>query len=187
MEDQANGGSFLVGGVDRNGIDGCWLVELLDKEFDGSEPGQGNGVSLETTEALARTRKQVQLLDDLYKNAVVSITSRYVKEQDTQPAALVAKDVFGAMQKKGYHQARLVDASGNPQNADNKASSAFEKKAVEAIRSGKPYFDQVIEKDGKSILQAATIVPAVMPQCANCHGVKEGELLGAIVYELPIE
>ncbi len=169
------------------GLVGAGWLSYPTKSSIGSEPGQGNGVRLEPTEALARTRKQVQLLDDLYKNAVVSITSRYVKEQDTQPAALVAKDVFGAMQKKGYHKARLVDASGNPQNADNKATSAFEKKAVEAIRSGKPYFDEVIEKDGKSILQAATIVPAVMPQCASCHGVKEGELLGAIVYELPIE
>ena len=148
---------------------------------------QGKSATATSPESVARARKQVQLLDDLYKTAVVSITSRYVKEQDTQPAALVAKDVFGAMQKKGYHQARLVDASGNPQNADNKASSVFERKAVEAIRSGKPYYDEVIEKDGKSILQAATIVPAVMPQCASCHGVKEGELLGAIVYELPIE
>jgi hypothetical protein len=30
-------------------------------------------------------------------------------------------------------------------------------------------------------------VPAVMKQCASCHGVKEGTLLGAIVYELPIK
>lgn len=138
-------------------------------------------------DSVARARKQVQVLDDLYKTAVVSITGRYVSEQDEQPAALVAKDVFGAMDKKGYHKARLVDASGNPQNAENRASTPFEKKAIEAIQGGKPYIDQVAEVDGRKVLQAATIVPAVMPQCAKCHGVKEGELLGAIVYELPIE
>jgi hypothetical protein len=30
-------------------------------------------------------------------------------------------------------------------------------------------------------------VPAVMKECAACHKVKEGTLLGAIVYEVPIK
>jgi hypothetical protein len=30
-------------------------------------------------------------------------------------------------------------------------------------------------------------VPVVLKQCAVCHGKKEGTLLGAIVYELPIK
>ncbi len=132
-------------------------------------------------------RKQVQMLDTLYKNAVVSVTGRYVKQQDTQPAAMVAKDVFAAMEKAGFHKARLVDASGAPQNKDNVAKTEFEKLAVAAMKEGKPYFERVIEKDGKPVLQAATIVPAVMKQCADCHGVKEGQLLGTIVYELKIE
>ena len=40
---------------------------------------------------------------------------------------------------------------------------------------------------GKPVLRAATIVPAVMKQCTTCHeGKKEGDLLGALVYEVPI-
>jgi len=37
------------------------------------------------------------------------------------------------------------------------------------------------------VLRVATVVPAVMKQCTICHGGKEGRLLGAIVYELPIK
>ena len=37
-------------------------------------------------------------------------------------------------------------------------------------------------------LRAATRVPVVMKQCITCHpGSKEGDLLGALVYEVPIK
>src|SRR5262245_31140428 len=66
--------------------------------------------------SLERAREQVKMLDDLYKNAVVSITNTYVGQQADTPAAAVAKDVFEAMHKKGWHEARLVDATGKPKN-----------------------------------------------------------------------
>ena len=59
------------------------------------------------------------MLDDLYKNAVVSITKRYVNKQDKRPAIMVAQDVFGAMRKQGWHSAKLVDATGEPLNDAN--------------------------------------------------------------------
>jgi hypothetical protein len=67
------------------------------------------------------------MLDDLYKNAVVAITSHYVEKQADVPAAAVAKDVFEAMHKKGWHNARLVDATGKPKNKDNLPQNDFEK------------------------------------------------------------
>lgn len=137
--------------------------------------------------ALARTRDQVRMLDDLYKNAVVSITNAYVSQQADTPAAAVAKDVFAAMHKKGYHAARLIDATGKPKNKENVAKSAFEKKAVEEIAAGKPSVEEVAEVDGKPVLRVATVVPSVLKQCAICHGGKEGRVLGAIVYEVPIK
>jgi hypothetical protein len=36
------------------------------------------------------------------------------------------------------------------------------------------------------VLRAATVVPAVMKECAACHKTKMGDLLGTIVYEIPI-
>jgi hypothetical protein len=132
---------------------------------------------------LARTRSQVKMLDTLYKNAVVSITKTY----DGPPAAKVAKQVFSAMEKDGWHSARLVDASGSPQNEANNPSSPFEKKAAEAMRSGKTYYEEVSGTGANRRLYAATVVPAVMKKCATCHGVKEGELLGFIRYDLPVK
>ena len=138
-------------------------------------------------EALTRTREQIQMLDDLYKNAVVSITNAYVAQQADTPAATVAKEVFAAMHKKGWHSSRLIDATGKPKNKENVARTPFEKKAVEVIANGKAYYEEVGEVDGKPVLRAATLVPSVLKQCAICHGGKEGRVLGAITYELPIK
>lgn len=137
--------------------------------------------------ALERTREQVKMLDDLYKTAVVSITNNYIEGQASTPAASVAKDVFAAMHKKGHHHARLIDATGKPRNKANVAKTDFEKKAVEEMKSGKTYYEEVAKVDGKDVLRAATIVPVVLKQCAACHGKKEGALLGAIIYEIPIK
>src|SRR5437016_13719936 len=80
--------------------------------------------------ALERTREQVKMLDDLYKTAVVSITNNYTEGQASVPAAIVAMDVFTAMQKKGYHTARLIDATGKPKNKANVAKTESEQTAV---------------------------------------------------------
>jgi hypothetical protein len=137
--------------------------------------------------ALERTREQVKMLDDLYKTAVVGINDTYVKQQYEIPAAMVAAKVFEAMKKKGYHDARLMDVTGDPKNKANAAKTAFEKDAVKQILDGKAYYEEVAEKDGKPVLRVATAVPAVNKMCAGCHGVKVGDKLGAIVYEVPIK
>src|SRR5436853_4283567 len=134
-----------------------------------------------------RARETVKMLDDLYKTAVVGITNVYVEQQSDTPAAAVAKQVFEAMHKKGWHHARLVDATGKPKNKANVAATDFEKKAVEQLKAGKTYVEELGEKDGKPVLRAATIVPSVLKQCAVCHGGKEGRLLGTIVYEVPVK
>lgn len=138
--------------------------------------------------AVDRARATVRLLDDLHKGYVVTITDTYVKAQESIPAARIAKKVFKHMEAQGHGSGRLLDATGDPLNKANLPHSDFEKAAVKAIQGGKPYFDQVGQKDGKPVLRAATIVPAVMKQCITCHaGRKEGALLGALVYEVPIK
>lgn len=137
--------------------------------------------------ALERTRESVKMLDDLYKNAVVIVTKTYVEKQADTPAAAVAKGVFEAMHKKGWHSARLVDATGKPKRTANAAKTDFEKRGVAQMNAGKAYFEEIGEKDGQPVLRVATVVPAVMPQCVICHGGKEGRVLGAIIYELPIK
>jgi hypothetical protein len=138
--------------------------------------------------AVERARETVQMIDDLYKGAVVHITATYVRAQEVTPAARVAQKLFKHMEEKGWHRARLLDATGTPTNRANLAKTDFEKRAVAQIKAGKPYFDEVAERDGKPVLRAATVVPVVMKQCIACHpALKEGEVIGALVYEVPIK
>ena len=128
------------------------------------------------------------MLDDIYKGYVVHITETYVKAREQSPAARVTKKVWKQMEEKGWHTGRIVDATGDPVNRQNVAKTDFEKRAVGVIKGGKPYYEEVGEKDGKPTLRAATVVPVVMDQCLNCHpGCKKGDVMGALVYEVPIK
>jgi hypothetical protein len=139
-------------------------------------------------EAVRRAHDTVKMLDDLHKGYVVTITATYVKAQERTPAAHVAKKVFEHMEKSGWGTSRLIDATGAPTNKANVAHSEFEKRAVEKLNAGESYYSEVADKDGRPVLRAATRVPVVMKQCLNCHpGYKEGDLLGALVYEVPIK
>lgn len=144
---------------------------------------RARGAEPATDAALERARDHVKMLDALYKTAVVSITNKY----DGPPAIKVAKDVFAAMEKEGWHKAKLVDATGTPQNEANLPQTEFEKHAAEAIKSGKPYYEEVSRPGAGRVLQVATVVPAVTKKCATCHGVKQGDLLGFIRYEIPVK
>jgi hypothetical protein len=138
--------------------------------------------------AVERTRDTVKMLDDLYKLSVVHITTTYVKARERTPAATAAKRIFRDMAAKGRHTVRLIDATGSPSNKDNVAKSPFEKRALAKLKAGKTYYEEVGKARGKPVLRAATPVPVVMKACLNCHpGLKEGELIGALTYEVPVK
>lgn len=175
----------LIGLAATAGVAIATSVPSAAVEARATSPGRQAGDPNEDAEsdpALKRTRDEVQLLDELYKNALVSITKRY----DGPPAIRVAQDVFAAMAKSGRHKAKLVDASGAPQNEANLPKTDFEKRAAAAMRKGKAYYDEVVGTGAKRKLLAATIVPAVHKKCATCHGANEGDLLGFIRYEVPV-
>ena len=136
---------------------------------------------------LERARREVRLLDDVYKTAVVLVNEHYVDDASDFAAGQWAQEVFGAIRKKGWHDARLLDATGKPLNEENRAKDAFEERAIKAIREGKPYYDEVEKNDGKRFLRAATVVPVVVEKCTICHpGYKVGDVLGAIGYKLEV-
>lgn len=141
--------------------------------------------------AVERTRKTVNMLDNIYKQTVVLITETYVNDEDDFPAGSAAVELFKRIEKSGSHKVRLLDATGKPYDAKNVAKSAFEKEGVKQLKSGKTYYDQVVTRDGKPYLQAITPIPVVMDKCVMCHSnyknVKKGEPIGALSYEIPIE
>jgi hypothetical protein len=141
--------------------------------------------------ALARTRKHVLMLDDLYKTAIVLITENYVDEKSDLAAGAAFQKLFQAMRDKGHHDVRLLDATGEPYNDKNLPKDDFEKAAIAALKAGKPTHEQVVEKDGKRHLRLATPVPVVMKKCALCHPAYEkaapGQPIGALGYTIPID
>jgi hypothetical protein len=75
-----------------------------------------------------------------------------------------------------------------PASKRNLPKTDFEKRAIAKLKDGQPYYEELAVKNDKPVLRAATPVPVVMAQCIVCHpGFKEGDLLGAIVYELPVK
>lgn len=141
--------------------------------------------------AVERARKQVKMLDDLYKTVIVMITDTYVESETDAAAGMAAKSLFDAMRKKDHHDVRLVDATGQPYNDDNIARDEFEKLAIKSVKAGKAYVDQIETKDGVRYLRAATIVPVVLEKCTLCHpafkDAKPGQAIGAISYKVKID
>jgi hypothetical protein len=162
-------------------------LSLLAVPVGGEEAAKKEDVKADPA-AVARTRETVKMLDDLYKSAIVHVTNTYVKARETMPAATAAKLVFRDMASKGWHTVRLIDATGDPVRKENVATSDFEKRALARLKSGAKYYEEVGKAKDKVVLRAATPVPVVMKACINCHpGLKEGQLMGALTYELPIK
>ena len=142
--------------------------------------------------ATKRTRKTVRMLDDIYKGSIVTITQHYVDDENTIPAGTAFKQLFKAVEEKGWHKVRLVDATGEPYNDENVAKSNFEKAAIKKLVAGEKWVEaETKSKDGKRILQVATPIPVVFAKCIMCHdnydGVPKGKAIGALTYEVPIE
>jgi hypothetical protein len=142
--------------------------------------------------AVARTRKTVRMLDDIYKTAVVLITDKYVHKEDDFPAGGAAVALFAAVKQKGWHDVRLLDVTGQPYEEKNAPKDDFEKAATKAFSTGgKDYYEQVVSINGQPHLRAATPIPVVSKKCIMCHphykDAKEGAAIGALSYTLKIE
>jgi hypothetical protein len=141
--------------------------------------------------ALARTRKTVRMLDDIYKTAVVLITDKYVHKEDDFPAGSAAVALFAAIKQKGWHEVRLLDATGKPYEAKNAPKDDFERAATQALSGGKDYFEQVVTINGQPHLRAATPIPVVSKKCVMCHShyadAKPGAAIGALSYTIKVE
>lgn len=141
--------------------------------------------------ALQRTRKQVRMLDDLYKGMIVTVTENYVHDDKDLAAGDAFQAIFKVMNDKGYHQVRLLDGTGQPYDDDNTPRKGFEQKAVKAIVGGEGWYEEESQQDGKRVLHVATAVPVVMKKCIMCHehyaDVPEGKAIGALSYTIEIE
>ncbi len=140
--------------------------------------------------AVERARREVRMLDDIYKTAIVLVTEHYVKDDSSLAAGSAFKALFEAVGKKGWHEVRLVDATGHPYSDLNLPKAGFEKDAIKQLLEGKPAVDKVVVEGDKKFLLAATAIPVVMEKCIMCHenyrDVAKGQAIGALSYKVPI-
>ncbi|MGB6326075.1 MAG: DUF3365 domain-containing protein [Methylocella sp.] len=138
--------------------------------------------------AVERTRQEVKMLDDLFKNTIVLIDSHYVKKPSDFPAATAAKALFAAMKKDGWYDVRLLgltDVIGDP---DDVPRDAFEQTAAKKLLAGDASYEEIVKKDGKRYLRVATGVPVVSENCVMCHANFKGNKgnVGALSYTVPV-
>jgi len=133
--------------------------------------------------SLAQARQTVDMLNDLYVNAVVITHSTYVKDRATPPAATPARKVFEAMNKKGWPETRWIATTGRPFNPDANPRDKFEKDAIVALNKGQAKFER-IEGDK---LRVATLIPLVDKSCQMCHTKdKVGDPIGGLSYTVQL-
>lgn len=138
--------------------------------------------------AVARTRQQALMLDDLYKTVVVLVTQHYVTDPSILSGASAGKALFAAMKEKGWHEVRLVGLTNVINNPVNKPKDAFEKTAKKKLLAGEASYDEVVSKDGKRFLRFATPIPVVLEKCAMCHSNFKGNkgIIGSLAYVIPV-
>lgn len=141
--------------------------------------------------AVDKARKTVSMLDDVYKQTVVLITDKYVNDEDDFAAGSAAVELFRRITEKGWHDVRLLDATGEPYDGENVARDDFERDAIKKLKGGAEIVDKVVVENGKTYLRSVTPLPVVMDKCVMCHphykDAKKGEPIGAISYKLLID
>ena len=167
------------------GLVACSLVSLNRGT---AEDARASAATLEP--AVERARREVRMLDDIYKTAIVLVTQHYVNDDNDLPAGRAFKALFEAVEKKGWHSVRLVDATGEPYSEGNLPKDGFEKKAIRELLAGKSSVDEVITEGDKRFLLTATAIPVVMEKCIMCHenyrNVPKGQAIGALSYKVPV-
>src|SRR5581483_5520525 len=97
------------------------------------------------------------------------------------PAGRAAIKLFSDISKKGYHNVRLIDVSGEPIGPKNVANDDFEEEGGKQIKAGKAYYDTGVTEKGKPYLRAITAIPVVLDKCVLCRpnykSAKKGEAI----------
>jgi hypothetical protein len=141
--------------------------------------------------ATERARREMRMLDDIYKTSIVLITTHYVDNKDSLPAGSAFKALFAAVKDKGWHEVRLIDGTGDPYEVSNAPKEGFEQRAIKKLLAGEASYDEVTTEGNKKYLLAATAIPVVMEKCTLCHdsykNVPKGKAIGALGYRIPIQ
>ena len=184
--------SLLVAIATTLTVFGVSLAQSPSKSQEVEPQSQQQDINQTTDDkAVERTRREVKMLDDIYKGGIVLITKNYVNGDEDLPAGTAFKKLFESAKAKGWHEVRLVDATGDPYNDENVAVSDFEKRAIKELKAGKAFVDETVTDNDKRYFLAATPIPVVMEKCTMCHSNYDmdqpGVVIGALTYRVPID
>jgi len=138
--------------------------------------------------AVERTRQEVKMLDDLFKNMIVLVDGHYVKKPDDFAAATAAKALFAAMKKNQWFDVRLLGLTDVIGDQDDVPRDAFEQTAAKKLLAGDALYEELVETGGKRYLRVATGVPVVSENCVMCHANFKGNKgnIGSLSYTVPV-
>ncbi len=164
---------------------GCVLLGLVTFPLATAQ----SPAALKDDPAVQRAQKQAKMLDTLYKTAIVLITENYVDGTESLAAGDAFQALFKSMKDNGFHEVRLLDATGDAYDSDNEPQTEFEKNAIKALLAGKPIFEELVEEGDKRFLWSATPIPVVMDKCVLCHSHYEGVKgpIGSLALKIPVE
>lgn len=139
--------------------------------------------------AIARARLALEEVDILHKAYITLVTENFTTGPGLLNAVTITEKVFEIMEKKGKYRARILSTSEVPFLPESAPRDDFERDAIKAIISGKPYYERVFfDYDDKGFLRAVTPVRVTTKKCLLCHPNKKmGDLMGVISYTVPLE
>lgn len=114
---------------------------------------------------LEQARRQAEVLHTAVHATLQAVHHRYYREDEGLPIpAAMLKKVFSDIEKEQQITIRWLAVEGQAMNTDHEAKDDFEKKAVQAIKSGQGSFEFV---ENQVYRRAGTIV--LGNNCLKCH------------------
>ncbi len=115
--------------------------------------------------SVSEARGQARLLHEVLHSTLLIVHRKYYREDEKLPIpSSVLDDVFEEMQHKQNIKFRWISVNAEAMNIDHEPKTEFEKRAAEAISSGKKEFEQV---ENGTYRHVGTI--CLPSQCLKCH------------------
>lgn len=115
--------------------------------------------------SVEEARRQAQLLHTALHSTLQVVHARYYEEDEGLPLpAATLKDVFAEMEEAHGIRLRWLAVEGQAMNTDHEPRDAFEKDAVEALKSGRQNFEQ----SGNGVYRRAGSI-VLGNHCLKCH------------------
>ncbi|MFO0921789.1 MAG: DUF3365 domain-containing protein [Pirellulales bacterium] len=134
----------------------------------------------------ASARNEATTLHEMVHSSLHLMHHRFYKEDEGLPLpAVVLKEAFAEVEKERQVQLRWLAIEGDAMNVDHKPRTDFERKAAQAIRDRKGFFEQVEE----GVYRRAAAIE-MTNHCLKCHVPDRKSLetrLAGLVISIPLK